>query len=435
MTKSFLHHSFSPLGRDFSRRSFLRTASATALASGALGFHNLATTHASELKRKHKSMILLWMQGAPSQFETFSPKPDHENGGGTEAIRTSVPGIEIASTWTETAKAMNDIALIRSMTNKEGNHQRATYQMHTGYVPSGSVKHPSLGANIAHRIAPDDFDLPSIVSIGGGRLGGGTTGTGPGFLGVEYEPFRVAQAGELPQNVALPTSPDRFIRRRSLLSQLDGEFAKRGAAQTVKDHGDIYAKAADLVLSPELKAFDLANEPQSLKDRYGDTDFGRGCLLARRLVESGVTYVEVNLGNWDTHSDNSEECATLSGQCDPAFATLIADLKDRGLLDDTLIVWAGEFGRTPRINARAGRDHFPRAFNAALAGCGVQGGQVIGATSAGGDNVTDRPVTVPDLFHSVCKALEVDMHSETMSPLGRPMKIVEGGAPVNELFS
>ncbi|WP_145261475.1 DUF1501 domain-containing protein [Calycomorphotria hydatis] len=423
-----------PHRHGFNRRDFLHTVSTAAIAGGTLGFHDLATLHAAEMKRQQKSVIVLWMNGAPSQFETFTPKPNHENGGPTKAISTNVAGIEISDNFPKTAQVMDDIALIRSLTNKEGNHQRATYQLHTGYVPSGSVKHPSLGANITQRIAPDDFDLPSFVTIGGSRLGAGAAGSGAGFLGVQYEPFRVTEAGKMPDNIGLTTTSSRFKRRARLMSKLDNDFAQRGAERTVKDHHQIYNKAAEIVLSPNTKAFDLAEEPQSLKDEYGDTDFGRGCLLARRLVETGVTYVEVGLNGWDTHVDNFGECAALGEQCDPAMAALITDLKSRGMLDNTLVVWAGEFGRTPRINPNEGRDHFPRAFNAAMAGCGIRGGQAIGATSKDGEEITDRPVTVPDFFHTICHALGVDAHDENMSPLGRPMKIVEGGEPVMELF-
>jgi uncharacterized protein (DUF1501 family) len=188
------------------------------------------------------------------------------------------------------------------------------------------------------------------------------------------------------------------------------------------------------VQSTAVKAFDISEESAETKARYGDTNFGRGCLLARRLVESGVTFTEVRLGNWDTHQDNFERTTTLSGQADPAFAALITDLKQRGLLDKTLVVWMGEFGRTPRINPRTGRDHYPRVFNGAIAGGGVKGGQVIGSSTADGSTVKENPVTVPDLFCSICKALEIDPRAETISPLGRPMKIVDGGKVVNQLF-
>ena len=183
-----------------------------------------------------------------------------------------------------------------------------------------------------------------------------------------------------------------------------------------------------------MKAFDLGDEPQALREKYGDSQFGRGCLLARRLVEAGVTFVEVTLNGWDTHDNNFERVTTLSGQADPAFATLVEDLKERGRLDRTRIVWAGEFGRTPRVNPRNGRDHYPRVFNAAVAGGGVRGGQVIGASTSDGSGVDRDAVSIADLLTTVCKSMQVDARKENLSPLGRPIKIVDGGKPVAALL-
>ena len=219
------------------------------------------------------------------------------------------------------------------------------------------------------------------------------------------------------------------------MKRLEGDFAVRGGATNVADHRTIYGKASKLVLSPDVKVFDLDSESDETRAAYGDTNFGRGCLLARRLVETGVTFVEVRHGGWDTHQDNFERVKKNAGEVDPAFAALIHDLKQRGMLDKTLVLWTGEFGRTPRINARTGRDHYPRAFNAAIAGGGVKGGQVIGRTSEDGSTVEDTPVTVPDLLQTVCRSLNVESSKENMSPLGRPMKIVDGGKPVEKLFA
>ncbi|REJ72163.1 MAG: DUF1501 domain-containing protein [Planctomycetota bacterium] len=409
------------------RRRFLYSASAGIAAAGALNFRDLMSLQAADLRREGRAMILLWMAGGPSQFETFDPKPDHENGGPTEAIDTSVPGIRIAQGWEQTAKVMDEIALIRSMTNREGNHQRASYQLHTGYVPSGSVKHPSFASAVSQELADPDIDLPAFVSVG--------PTIGAGFLGVDYEPFVVNNPGQLPQNVATTVPGDRYERRLGLLDRLEDEFAGRGAEAVVKSHKRLYGKTSQLVLSDQTKAFDFSEEPQALQDRYGDNQFGKGCLLARRLVEAGVTFVEVRSNGWDTHQDNFERTGGLAAQVDPAMGTLIADLKDRGLLERTIVVWMGEFGRTPRVNPRTGRDHYPRAFNVALAGGGVRGGQVIGATTDDGAQVADRPVAVGDLFASVCQSLQVDPNHENISPLGRPMRIVDKGAVIDELFA
>lgn len=413
-------------GSRFTRRRALQIVSGSALAAGTASFSELMADQADTLRREGRAMILLWMRGGPSQFETLDPKPGTENGGPTTAIETSVPGIRIADNFPELAKEMDDVAIIRSMTNKEGSHPRATYQMHTGYLPAGSVKHPALGSCVAQQLGDPESELPSFVSIGGTL--------GSGFLGMDYEPFVVGNPGQLPANVALPTSRDRFARRRGLLQRLETEFAESGARQLVESHRSIYGKSARLVLSPEVKAFDIAEESSSLRGRYGDDNFGRGCLLARRLVERGVTFVEVRSGNWDTHQNNFEQCADNAGVVDPATATLIADLRERGLLDRTLVVWMGEFGRTPRINPRNGRDHYPRVFSAAMAGGGIRGGQVYGSSTASGTAVADSPVTVQDLFRTICSSLKVDANHENISPLGRPLKVVDGGSVIPGLI-
>jgi hypothetical protein len=406
-------------GRGMSRRSFVHGVSATAAAAGSLTLQDLVSVQADELRRQGRSMILLWMSGGPSQLETFDPKPGTETGGPTRTIKTSVPGIEIAESWPQTAKAMDHLALIRSMTNKEGNHQRASYQLHTGYVPSGNVDHPSLAANIAQQIAPRDFDLPSVVSVGMTQ--------GAGYLGVQYDPFVVRDAGRLPDSVATTVSESRFQRRLGLLNRMENGYAARGGATPVAEHRSVYDKAARLALSPRTEAFDISGEPESLVERYGKTGFGRGCLLARRLVEAGVTFVEVRSNGWDTHEDNFARTSRIAGEVDPATAALLTDLHERGMLERTVVLWVGEFGRTPQINPRIGRDHFPRVFSAAVAGGGIRGGQVIGASTADGAAVAERPVSVSDLFASVCHALHVDPAHENVSPLGRPIKIADGG--------
>jgi len=425
---SLYHHQQIQTHRQgFSRRSFLRTVSTGAMAAGTLSFHDLMSVSAEELRQQGRSMILLWMAGGPSHLETFDPKPKSSSAGDKKAIQTAVSGIEISEDWKNTAKVMQDIALIRSMTNKEGNHQRATYQMHTGYIPSGSVKHPSLGSNITREIGNRELDIPSIVSVGATN--------GAGFLGVDYEPFNVNNPGNIPNNVAATVPDKRYQKRLGLLGRLDSEFAARGGEVVVKNHSKIYNKASSLVMSPQTKVFDLSQESESLRQQYGENNFGKGCLLARRLVEAGSTFIEVRSNGWDNHANISEVITPLSQQVDAGMAALITDLKARGMLERTLVVWMGEFGRTPKINPRGGRDHYPRVFSAAMAGGGVKGGQVIGASTADGSAVQDRPVSTTDLFCSICQSLKVDPKKENMSPLGRPMKIVDGGEVVTELFS
>ena len=412
------------------RRGFLRGIGLGALGLSGLSFTDLMAVHAEELRKRQMACILLWMGGGPSQLETFDPKPGTAHGGETKAIDTSVSGIQVAEHWPRMAKVMDDVAIIRSMNNKEGNHQRATYQLHTGYAPSGSVKHPGFGSVTAAELGDPKFDLPHIVSVGGGAT------VGAGMLGAAYEPFQVNDPLKPPANVVPPVPPDRFTNRLGLLNRLEAAgFGARGGGDRVKEHATLYKQTAGMILSPRMQTFDLEHEESGIRDAYGRTPFGQGCLLARRLVEAGVTFVEVRHGGWDNHQKVAEGVAKNAGAVDPAFAMLVSDLKSRGLLDRTLVAWMGEFGRTPKINPNAGRDHFPRVFNVALAGGGIKGGQVIGASSADGSEVKDRPVAVNDLLRSFCHALKIDPAKENMSPQGRPIKIVDGGKVVQELFA
>ncbi|MFN9373538.1 MAG: DUF1501 domain-containing protein [Planctomycetaceae bacterium] len=408
------------------RRGFLQTSLAGAAAAGTLSLPDLCTLRADELRRGGRAMILLWMAGGPSQMETFDPKPGTTNGGPTTTIDTAVPGIQIAQDWPLTAQVLNEIAILRSMTNKEGEHQRASYQMHTGYVPTGTLRHPSVGAALAKELSDKNCDLPPVVSVG--------PTVGSGFLGVDYEPFVVQAPGELPGNVVGRVKGPRFNRRLDLLGRLEDEFAAKGAEVQVAEHKQLYDKTRRMVLSENVKAFEFANESDETKKLYGDSPFGKGCLLARRLVEAGVRFIEVRSNGWDTHQDNFKQVTKLAGPVDRGMSGLITDLKQRGLLENTLVVWMGEFGRTPKINPRTGRDHFPRAFNALMAGGGVRGGQVYGASSPDGQQVKDNPVTVQDLFATMCRSLRVDPSTENFSPIGRPLKIVDGGKPIEALF-
>ncbi len=414
------------MGRDgaVSRRGFLRR-----VAAGAAGLSLLdcLALHADELRQAHKACIVLWMAGGPSQFETFDPKPGMETQGPTRAIATATPGVAIAEHWTRVARVTNDLAIIRSMTSKEGNHGRATYLLHTGYAPSGGVVHPGFGSVVAKELGPDDFDLPHFVSIQG-------QSAGPSFLGVPYAPFIISDPNRPPDNLAAPVAGDRLQRRLGLLQELERPYAREGAEEQVRDHQALYRQTAQMVLSPRVKAFSLDGEPQTLRDAYGRHPFGQGCLMARRLIEAGVTYVEVQSSGWDTHGNELASLKKLIPPVDQGTAALLADLKARGLLERTLVIWMGEFGRQPRINLTAGRDHFPAAFNMAMAGCGVKGGQVIGATDKLGTAVADRPVTVPDLFCTFCRALGINPRLENQSNVGRPIKIVEGGHAVAEVF-
>jgi hypothetical protein len=414
-------------GQVVGRRDFLRVLSAAGAVGGAIGLTDVLSLRADELRQQGTACILLWMQGGPSQFETFDPKPGHANGGETKAISTKLPGVQFSENLPRLASIADRLALVRSMTTREGEHQRATYLMHTAYLPMASVKYPAMGAVVARELPRPDCELPSFV-----RIGPQLNSAGGGFLGTQYDPFMVPAAGRLPENTRPATEMAQFDRRLALMTRLQNGGA--GTSKPASEHKKLYASASRMIKSSQMAAFDLEREPESMRSAYGSGPFASACLLARRLVESGVTFVEAVLGNWDTHQDNFPRSKTLCEQLDQPFATLVTDLADRGMLDKTLVIWMGEFGRTPRINPRGGRDHFPRAFSAMMAGGGVRPGQVLGATDDGGDAVKDRPVTEKDMFQTVYHALGINSRKEYMSPIGRPIKPVDGGEVVKELL-
>ena len=414
------------------RRDLLRFLPAAATAAWVPPFADAVSLAAADMKKRGKACILLWMQGGPSQFETFSPLKGHANGGGTKAIATAVPGMKFAEYWPEAAKVADHLAVIRSMTSKEGSHPRASYLMHTGYIPNPSARHPSLGAIVGSQLVSEKppCDLPPVVRIGGRGRGD----SGGGLLGRQWDPFELKDAGQQPANTSPAVSADRHLRRLGLMERLGSGFAQ-SLPQEAADHAGLYRRATQMILSPEMAAFDVESEPESVRKEYGEGEFASGCLLARRLIEHGVSFVEVVSNGWDTHQDNFEKVKELAGEVDRPYAALIRDLDRRGMLDDTLVIWMGEFGRSPKVNPRGGRDHFPRSFNAVLAGGGVRGGAVVGKTDAQGVEVADRPVTVPDLFATFCKSMGIDPAIENMASTGRPIKLVDGGSAVSELFA
>lgn len=379
--------------------------------------------------KKAKSCILLWMNGGPSHLDTWDPKPGAATGGPTKAINTRVPGVQISEHMPQIADVADRLAIVRGMSSKEGNHQRAQYLMHTGYAPNPTITHPSLGGWVSEELGDPNFDMPNFVSISGPSIGAG-------FLGVQYGPMVIQTPGQLPQNISYAQNVDaaRFDQRQKALNILESQFATQTGDAKVKGRQSVYAKAVRLMRSPRLKAFDIAEEPDAVKTAYGDTNFGRGCLMARRLVESGVKFVEVVLDGWDTHLNNFDRVGKQMGTYDPAMATLVKELEQRHLLDSTLIIWMGEFGRTPKINGNEGRDHYPQAWSAVMAGGGVRGGQVYGQTDEAGGKVVDKQVIVPDLFATISTLLGMSPSKSFMTPVGRPISITEKGAPVRDLI-
>ncbi len=426
-----------------SRRGFLRQLGGIAGVAGMIsfGWRDRLLAQAAELQKSGKSMILLWMDGGPSQFETFNPKPMSKYQGPAKSIATSVPGVPIAEYWPKTAQVMDKIALIQSMSGGPTEHDLAIRYVRTGYKFTPSVEHPTWGSMVAKHRDDPNFDLPAFVRIGKARYDYPSRNPSAGVLGVTYNPLRVQEPGELPADVTPQVPTAVFKRRFALAQQLDQQFASSGTEALVKAKHDIYDRAARFALSPRLGAFDLSRERDSLRDAYGRTSFGQGCLLARRMIEQGVSFVEVlsaeDTQGWDTHRGSAfASNKKLCGIVDPAYATLLRDLADRGMLENTLVVWMGEFGRTPSFKEQGGgRDHYSKAWLAALAGAGVRGGQVIGSTDADGVEITNRPVTIPDLMTTYCSVLGLDPTEEYYTPDDRPLKTVDGGAVVSELFS
>lgn len=369
------------------------------------------------------------MEG-PSHLETFDPKPGTTTGGSTRAIKTRIAGIELAAGFPQLAEVTDKMAILRGMTSKEGNHQRAQYLLHTGYAPNPTITHPSLGAWVNAELGVTSAELPNFVSISGPSMGAG-------FLGVQYAPFVVQNPNQSPQNIAYArnVTADRFDTRMSGLNYLEQGFHTETQDNKVKGHREVYGKAVRMMRSPRLKAFDIKEEPSAVQQAYGSSNFGKGCLMARRLVESGVRFVEVVQDGWDTHNDNFNRTNKLLANVDPAMATLIKDLEQRNLLESTLIIWMGEFGRTPRINGNEGRDHYPQAWNVALAGGGVRAGVVYGATDETGAKVVDKPVLVPDLFATVSTLLGMKPDKTLMTNVGRPISLTEKGKPIIELIA
>jgi uncharacterized protein (DUF1501 family) len=433
-----------------SRRDWLRLTTAGVIGGSMSGWIEALAADTAANPQRRRSCILLWMTGGPTQMDTFDLKPGHENGGPYQEIATAAPGVKISEHLPGLAKHADRMAIIRSMSTKEGDHGRGTFLMRTGYLPQGPIQYPPLGSLVSKELGGDDAALPNFVSIAANRSGG-SSAFGAGFLGPQYAPLVVGDGA--PATGRPPASPDDALKVRdlqpapevgrahtdariALLQGMERDFLRHHPEVAARSHQTAYDRAVRLMQTDAAKAFNLDEEKDALRDAYGRNLFGQGCLLARRLVERGVPFVEVALGGWDTHSQNFEQVKRLSGTLDPAWAALMTDLKDRGLLDTTLIVWMGEFGRTPKINRGQGRDHFPAAWSTVLAGGGIRGGQAVGKTSADGMAVEERPVSAADLMSTVCRALGIDPTKQNNSNLGRPIRIVDKGAqPIREILA
>lgn len=394
------------------------------LTLGALGY--LASRHLGHAQGADEhggpALIVLWMGGGPSQLETFDPKPGLDIGGPTKAIATSVKGVRLAEGLPRLAERMDRIAVVRSVVGKEGDHERATTLMKSGRRPEVGLVHPALGAVCAAELPVGATEIPRYVSV----LSDNTWGASGGYLGPQFDAFRIGDPANPVQDVQAPVAGERQQRRLDSLSFMEDHFAKEhpnAEARTL--HRKRTDRALQTMASPQLSAFDLKRESSATKQTYGDTPFGRGCLTARRLVEVGVRCIEVHLPGWDTHVDNFGSTKPLCEQLDLGFSALLDDLAERQLLERTVVLCAGEFGRTPVINSADGRDHWPTGFSLAMAGRRIREGQVVGETS-NGIQPPNEPIAVADVYATVLTALGIARDTENMTGIGRPVKLSEG---------
>jgi hypothetical protein len=436
------------LQRHISRRRWLTVSAGSSVAASVPAWLSrlaMGADAGAAPSRPQRSCVLLWMNGGPSQTDTFDMKPGHAHGGPFKPIPTSVPGISICEHLPRVAKWMDRLAVIRSMSTREGDHARARDHMRTGYLPQGPIQFPVLGSVVSGEHASRQAELPNYISI----LPQGLFRAGippAGFLGPDHAPLVVGSGrngadgttrlgvdhASLPAGVSSPQAAER----RALLREMERGFLDAHPGAAANGHRTAYTKAWRLMSPAAREAFAFEDEPPALREQYGQSAFGQGCLLARRLIERGVPFVEVTLGGWDTHADNFTDVERLCGTLDPAWSSLMEDLQNRGLLDSTHIVWMGEFGRTPGINPRAGRDHYPQAWSVVLGGGGIQGGQVVGRTTADGLAVEDRPVSTPDLLATIYLALGLDPTKQNMSNVDRPIRLADPVAkPVLEVLS
>jgi hypothetical protein len=378
-----------------------------------------------------KSLLVLWLDGGPSQLETWDPHPGSPIGGPTKAIKTSLPGVQIAEHYPRLAEELHHLSLIRSLVSKEGDHERASYLMKTGYPPDPTLHHPAIGAIVSRESPNPRLEIPPYIS-----LGFDPHPARGGFLGRELDAFQLYDPGESPQNLT-PHFADarRQERRLANLEVVSHAFAQgREAASRKTLHRQSLEGALKMMSSEQLDAFSIAKELEAVRRAYGDSTFGRGCLVARRLIETGVRCVQVSLLSFDSHEQNFDKHRGNAAILDPAFTTLLRELRERDLFQSTVILCTGEFGRTPRINARDGRDHWPGGFSCLLGGGGLRGGVLIGGTDPTGQKRTpEDPIEVPDLYATVLHTLGIEYAREVLTPIGRPVKY-SAGTPIARLL-
>ncbi|TWT76501.1 hypothetical protein CA13_69960 [Planctomycetes bacterium CA13] len=421
------NHWQTPAG--MTRRHFMsHLAGSSAAYAASLSMGSSIYAFADELKQKRRSAIMLWMGGGPATIDLWDLKPGSPTGGPFRPISTT-GNMQICEHLPLMAQQMKHMSVVRSMSTREADHDRGRYYMHTGYVPNPNITHPSYGSVIAHELMSQrpELEIPPFVSIGGAS-------EGPGFLGMAWSPFSVSSNGRI-RNLQMSLEESRLMQRMAALNMIEQSFSKRTRDLPAVEHSKVLKKTYDLMTSDQMEAFKVDEEPDDVKERYGTNGFGQGCLLARRLVEAGVPFIEVDLGGWDNHQGihtilKDDKLPTL----DKAMSALIEDLNARGLLQDTVVMWMGEFGRTPNINAQAGRDHFARAWSCVVGGADIQGGLAIGETSPDGSAVVTEPFSSEDLMTTVVKGLGISSEKTFTSKNGRPMKIAGGGKIIKDLL-
>jgi len=422
---------------DLSRRHFVSRAAKSFLGVSALAalpdFTRAAGVGASDLKQiaTAKRVIYLYMDGGMSHLDTFDPKTEGEVMGPTKRIDTRVDDLKLSDNLPLLARQADKLAVINSMTSTQGAHKQGNYFMHTSYEIRSSIRHPAMGAWLQKFKGRNNPSLPGNVMIGNN-----SSHPGAGFFESSLSPLMVRDPEGGLQNSAMTRgmTEDRFNFHRSLAGKLDAPFVEKYDQKNVRAYTDMYEDAVKLMRSKDLAAFDISGEPEAMRESYGKNPFGQGCLLARRLLEFGVSFVEVSMGGWDTHNSNFVNVPEQAGILDAAMSTLLADLERRGLLEDTLVVLATEFGRTPEINTNEGRDHHPKAFSCVLAGGGIKGGTVYGKTDERGANILEKSVKVQDLNATIGYALGLPLDQVLYSPSMRPFTVADKGKPVVDLF-
>ena len=411
------------------RRHFMRHMAASAATLPAMQFLSHMQANAATVKRNKKACILMWMGGGPPTIDIWDLKPGSKNGGELKPIDTK-GDLQISELMPKTAMVMDNLSVVRSMSTREADHGRGRYYMHTSFVPNPTVVHPTFGSVVSYEVGSKrkELEIPSFISVGGG-------GGSPGFMGMMHAPFVVESNGQIRNAATGGVQRGRLANRLAMLEVIETNFINSKRGESPKAHKDVYKKAVNLMTSEQMKAFRVNEEPAEVQEAYGNNNFGRGLLMARRLIETGVSFIEVNEGGWDMHGGVFAALRNKLPVQDQAISALVADLKQRGMLDDVMLVWMGEFARTPRINANVGRDHWARSWSNMIGGGGLNGGIAVGQTGPDGDDIVGKSYLPGDIWATVAQALGIPIDTVHTSKLGRPMKLANGGTPIKELIS